>query len=151
MEFLCSLGQQRVSLLPFAIVFWNSKAKEEPGGCAPRLRCAGHVWIVRSATSIQSVLIDQDSALPPQDPRPLRASPSVEECTCNLVIMLFLCKSHRKGGPPVTGRLIKLRRYWMSQKSGKGDALRKEQAFLHTFVAGQKYGVRQYGNCGGDL
>jgi len=29
----------------------------------------------------------------------------------------------------------------MSQKSGKGDALRKEQAFLHTFVAGQKYGV----------
>jgi len=32
--------------------------------------------------------------------------------------------------PPVTGRLIKLRRYWMSQKSGKGDALRKEKAFL---------------------
>jgi hypothetical protein len=29
----------------------------------------------------------------------------------------------------------------MSQKSGKGDALRKEQAILHTFVAGQKYGV----------
>jgi len=29
----------------------------------------------------------------------------------------------------------------MSQKSGKGDALRKEQALLHTFVAGQKYGV----------
>jgi hypothetical protein len=29
----------------------------------------------------------------------------------------------------------------MSQKSGKGDALRKEQAFLYTFVAGQKYGV----------
>jgi len=29
----------------------------------------------------------------------------------------------------------------MSQKTGKGDALRKEQAFLHTFVAGQKYGV----------
>jgi len=29
----------------------------------------------------------------------------------------------------------------MSQKSGKGDALRKEKAFLHTFVARQKYGV----------
>ena len=39
------------------------------------------------------------------------------------------------------GRLIKLRRYWNSQKPGQGDALRKEQAFLHTFVAGQKYGV----------
>jgi len=31
----------------------------------------------------------------------------------------------------------------MSQKSGRGDALRKEQALLHTFVAGQKYGVGQ--------
>jgi len=39
------------------------------------------------------------------------------------------------------GRLIKLCRYWMSQKTGKGDALRKEKALLHTFVAGQKYGV----------
>jgi len=29
----------------------------------------------------------------------------------------------------------------MILKSGKGDALRKEQALLHTFVAGQKYGV----------
>ena len=29
----------------------------------------------------------------------------------------------------------------MSQKSGKGDALRKEKALLHTFVAGQKSGV----------
>jgi hypothetical protein len=29
----------------------------------------------------------------------------------------------------------------MTQKSGKGDALRKEKALLHTFVAGQKYGV----------
>ena len=43
--------------------------------------------------------------------------------------------------PPVTGRLIKLCRYWISQKSGKRDALRKEQALLHTFVAGEKYGV----------
>jgi len=29
----------------------------------------------------------------------------------------------------------------IAQKSGKGDALRKEKALLHTFVAGQKYGV----------
>jgi len=29
----------------------------------------------------------------------------------------------------------------MSQKYGKGDALGKEKALLHTFVAGQKYGV----------
>jgi len=29
----------------------------------------------------------------------------------------------------------------MPQKTGKGDALRKEKALLHTFVAGQKYGV----------
>jgi len=29
----------------------------------------------------------------------------------------------------------------MSQKPGKGDALRKEKAFLHTFGVGQKYGV----------
>jgi len=29
----------------------------------------------------------------------------------------------------------------MSQKPDKGYALRKEKALLHTFVAGQKYGV----------
>jgi len=29
----------------------------------------------------------------------------------------------------------------MTQTSGRGDALRKEKALLHTFVAGQKYGV----------
>ena len=45
--------------------------------------------------------------------------------------------------PPVTGRLIKLCGCWMFQKSGKEDALRKEKALLHTFVAGQKYGVRR--------
>jgi hypothetical protein len=31
----------------------------------------------------------------------------------------------------------------MPQKSGKGDAHRKVKALLHTFVAGQKYGVRR--------
>jgi hypothetical protein len=30
-----------------------------------------------------------------------------------------------------------------SQKTGKGDAYRKVKALLHTFVAGQKYGVRR--------
>jgi hypothetical protein len=29
----------------------------------------------------------------------------------------------------------------MPQKSGRGDALCKEKALLHTFVARQKYGV----------
>jgi len=29
----------------------------------------------------------------------------------------------------------------MPQKPGKGDAHRKVKALLHTFVAGQKYGV----------
>jgi len=29
----------------------------------------------------------------------------------------------------------------MPRKSGKKDALRKEKALLHNFVAGQKYGV----------
>jgi hypothetical protein len=42
---------------------------------------------------------------------------------------------------PVTGRLLEHCRLLMTQKPGKGDALRKEQALLHTFVAGQKYGV----------
>jgi len=38
-----------------------------------------------------------------------------------------------KGRPPVTGRLIKLCRYWMSLKSGKGDALRKEKGVFAYF------------------
>jgi len=58
-----------------------------------------------------------------------------------MLFRLFPCQSHSKGGPPVTGRLMKLCRYWMPQKTSKGDALRKEQVLLHTFVAGQKYGV----------
>jgi len=32
------------------------------------------------------------------------------------------------------GRLVKFRSYWMSQKTGKGNALRKEKAFLHTLL-----------------
>ena len=78
-----------VNLLPYSIVFWNSKVKAEPGGCAPELRCAGHVWRVKAATSIRIVLIDQDSAIPPQDPRLLRASPLVEDCSDCFVFKLF--------------------------------------------------------------
>ena len=43
--------------------------------------------------------------------------------------------------PPVTGRLLEQCRLLIPRESGKGDALRKEKALLHTFVAGQKYGV----------
>jgi hypothetical protein len=39
----------------------------------------------------------------------------------------------------------------MSQKSGRGDALRKEKALLHTFVAGQKYGVERTRPAGFDF
>ena len=81
------------------------------------------------------------STFPLQQPRHLRASPLVEDCSGCFVFKLFPDRSHCKEGPPVTGRLIKLRSYWMSQKSGKGDALRKETALLHTFVTGKKYGV----------
>ena len=44
-----------------------------------------------------------------------------------------LIRSHLKEGPPVTGRLIKLRSYWMSQKTGRGDALRKEKGVFAYF------------------
>ena len=36
-------------------------------------------------------------------------------------------------GPPVTGRLIQLCGCWISQKSGKGDALRKEKGVFAYF------------------
>jgi hypothetical protein len=43
-------------------------------------RCAGHVWLDIAATSIQDILTDQQTTLPAQDPRLLRASPVVEDC-----------------------------------------------------------------------
>ena len=58
-----------------------------------------------------------------------------------LSFKLFPDWLHPKEGPPVTGRLLEQCRVLIPQKSGKGDALRKEKALLHTFVAGQKYGV----------
>ena len=105
------------------------------------LRCAGHVWRVRAATSIRNVLVEQNPTLPSQVTRLLRASPFVENCNGGHVFKLFPCRLHPKEGPPVTGRLLEQYRLLISQNPGKGDALRKEQAFLHTFVAGQKYGV----------
>jgi hypothetical protein len=53
----------------------------------------------------------------------------------------FPCKAHGKVRPFVTGPDPHHSRFLISQKPGQGDALRKEKAFLHTFVAGQKYGV----------
>ena len=140
-------------LLPFFIVLRNLKRKSKPSGVPDSnfiffvatkkmkqkkaWRCAGHVWLVRTATSILIILIDHMSTFPPHETRLLRASPFVEDWYGNHAFTLFPCRPHCKEGPPVTGRLIKLRRHWMAQKSGKGDALRKEQALLHTFVAGQ--------------
>ena len=79
------------------------------------------------------------------------ASPAIDEALVSLYFcgglhrslcyQAFLLQVTLKGRPPVTGRLIKIGRYWIPQKTGKGDALRKEKALLHTFVAGQKYGV----------
>ena len=73
------------------------------------------------------------STFPPQDPTLLRASPLVEDCSNYFVFKLFPYRLHCKEGPPVTGRLINLRRYWMSQKSGKGDVLRKEKGVFAYF------------------
>jgi len=105
------------------------------------LRCAGHVWLVKAATSIRNVLVEQNPTLPPQVTRLLRASPFVENCNGGHAFKLFPCRLHPKEGPPVTGRLLEQCYLLMPRKFGKGDALRKERALLHTFVAGQKYGV----------
>ena len=74
-----------VNLMTFSVVIWNSKVKVKTRGLRPPtapysftglkeyaekgLRCAGHVWLVRAATSIRIVLNDQDPTLPPQKPR----------------------------------------------------------------------------------
>jgi len=99
-----------VNLLPLFVVRHNYKTKAKPSGLPDSnfiffvatkktkqkkaLRCAGHVWLVKAATSIQIVLTDQEATLPPQDPRLLRASPSVEDCMRNLALTIFPCKSH---------------------------------------------------------
>jgi|GEM_PF-2151252 len=87
-----------VHLLSLFVVLRNLKTKQNPGVAPPRQRltlllaqksrkyqrCAGHVWRVKAATSIQAGLSDQEPALPPQDPRLLRTSPTVEDCSRSL-------------------------------------------------------------------
>ena len=58
-----------------------------------------------------------------------------------LVFLLFPCRSQRKVRPFDTGPEPHPIKSLKPQKLGKEDALRKEKALLHTFVAGQKYGV----------
>ena len=62
-------------------------------------------------------------------------------CKGCLVLWLFPCRSDGKVRPFDTGPDPHHSRFLKSRKSGKGDALRKEKALLHTFVAGQNYGV----------
>ena len=92
-------------LLPSSIVLCNSKIKSKiktRGSRPPTapysftglkeyaekgLRCAKHVWLVRTATSNQVLLIKREPALPPQDPRLLRASPVVKVFKgCNVLL-----------------------------------------------------------------
>ena len=104
-----------VKLLSSFDLLLNSKTKAKPSGLPDSnfiffvatkktkqkkaLRCAGHVWLVRAATSIQIILIDQISRIPSQDPRLLRASPFVEDCIVSQVFRLFPSKSHQNEGP----------------------------------------------------
>ena len=88
-------------------------------------RCAGHAWRVKAATSIQVLPIDQEPTFPPQDPRLLRGSPFVVDCS-GRYFFSFCPLGYTAREAPITGRLIKLLCYWMSQKTGKGDAVRKE-------------------------
>ena len=71
------------------------------------LRCAGHVWLVKAATSIRNVLVEQNPTFPPQVTRLLRASNSVEGRYGHHCFGLFPCRLHCKGGAPVTGRRIR--------------------------------------------
>jgi len=70
-----------VNLLPSFFVFWQLKTKSKPSGLPDSnfiffvatkktkqkkaWRCAGHVWFVKTATSIRVVLIDQKFRFPP--------------------------------------------------------------------------------------
>jgi len=64
------------------LFYWPKRGKS--------LRCAGHVWRVKAATSIQVVLIGQESALPPQSPRLLRASPIGRVATIVMLLAFLL-------------------------------------------------------------
>ena len=75
-----------VHLLPLfdSARYLMTEPQPEPGGAPPTapysfaglkeyaendLRCAGHVWLARTVTSIEGLLIDQESTYPPQEPR----------------------------------------------------------------------------------
>jgi len=99
-----------VNLLPFSIVLRNSKTKSKPSGLPDSnfiffvatkktkqkkaWRCAEHVWGAKAAISIRVVLIDQESTIPSQVTRLLRASPFVESCSDSSTFKLFPCKLH---------------------------------------------------------
>ena len=137
--------------MPFSIVLWNSKTKSKPSGLPDSnfiffvvtkktkqkkaLRCAWHILLVSAAASIQLVLNDYESTLPSQNPRLLRASPFFEGCLycCSLVFTLFPSKSDRKVRPFDTGPDPHHVWFLKSQKSGKRDALRKEQGVFAYF------------------
>jgi hypothetical protein len=104
-----------VNLLPFSIGPWDLKTKSKPSGLPDSnviffvatkktkqkkaWRCAGHVWFDMVATSIRMVLVDQESTIPPQVTRLLRASPFVEGCSARCAFKLFSCRLDGKRGP----------------------------------------------------
>ena len=95
-----------VNLLPFSIGVWNLKTKAKPSGLPDSnfiffvatkktkqkkaLRCARHVWLVKAATSIRILLVDQGPSFPPQVTRLLRASPFVDDCFSGHAFQAFL-------------------------------------------------------------
>ena len=97
------------------------------------LLAEGYVLHGPAATSIQVVPADKKSTLPSQDPRLFRASPFIENCIGCVVFTLFSCKYHRKVRSFDTGPDPHHRWLLKSQKSGKGDALRKEQGVFAYF------------------
>jgi len=94
-----------VDLLPYFVVLWDLKIKSKSSGLPDSnfiffvatkktkqkkaWRCAGHVWRVKAATSIQILPIDQEPTFPPQDPRLLRASPFVVDCSGRYFFSFF--------------------------------------------------------------
>ena len=94
-----------VDLLPYFVVLWDLKIKSKSSGLhdsnfiffvatektkqKKSLRCAGHVWGGVAATSIQANLSGKSSIYPPQDPRLLRASPSLVNCCCGHASQVF--------------------------------------------------------------
>jgi len=96
-EFLNSKTKSKSSGLPdsnFIFFVATKKTKQKKAW-----RCAGHVWIVKAATSIRIVLIDQEPTLPPKDPRLLRASPFVENCNVAMLSSFSLVGYTQRKAP----------------------------------------------------